>query len=102
MPKGYWIGHVDISDPEGYRKYQALNAHAFRKYGGRFLVRGGGGECPEGALRARHVVIEFKDFATARDCYHSQEYQAAMLKRAGKGLLDLVIVEGYEGPQATD
>ena len=22
--KGYWIGHVDISDPEGYKAYQAL------------------------------------------------------------------------------
>ena len=39
MAKGYWIAHLDVTDPEGYKEYQAANAVAFRKYGGRFLVR---------------------------------------------------------------
>lgn len=33
MSKGYWIAHVDISDPEGYKAYQAANAEPFAKYG---------------------------------------------------------------------
>ena len=99
MAKGYWVGHVDVSDPEGYKQYQAANAAAFRKYGGRFLVRAGASETPEGATRARHVVIEFPDYAAARACYHSPEYVAAMEKRKGKSLIDLVLVEGYDGPQ---
>ena len=41
MPKGYWIVHVDVRDPEVYQKYVKANAAAFAKYGARFLVRGG-------------------------------------------------------------
>jgi uncharacterized protein (DUF1330 family) len=99
MAKGYWIAHVDVSDPEGYKDYQAANAIAFRKYGARFLVRGGAAEQPEGRTRSRHVVIEFEDYATALACYGSPEYAAAKEKRLGKGDIDLVIVEGYDGAQ---
>jgi len=99
MAKGYWIAHVDVSDPEGWKDYQAANAVAFRKYGGRFLVRGGASELPEGKTRSRHVIIEFNDYATALACYRSPEYAAAMEKRRGKGEIDLVIVEGYDGVQ---
>ncbi len=99
MAKGYWIGHVDVSDPDGYKAYQEANAAAFSKYGGRFLVRGGSSEVAEGSVRSRHVIIEFKDYPTAIACYRSPEYAAAMEKRKGKGEIDLVIVEGYEGMQ---
>lgn len=99
MAKAYWIAHVDVSDPEGYKEYQAANATAFRKYGARFLVRGGAAEQPEGKTRSRHVIIEFKDYATALACYRSPEYAAAKEKRQGKGEIDLVIVEGYDGAQ---
>jgi uncharacterized protein (DUF1330 family) len=99
MAKGYWIAHVDVSDPEGYKDYQAANAIAFRKYGARFLVRGGASEQPEGKIRSRHVVIEFKDYVTALACYRSPEYAVAKEKRLGKGEIDLVIVEGYDGVQ---
>lgn len=32
MAKGYWIAHVDVSDPEGYKEYQAANATALACY----------------------------------------------------------------------
>jgi uncharacterized protein (DUF1330 family) len=98
MAKGYWIAHVDVSDPEGYKEYQAANAIAFSKYGAKFLVRAGASEHPEGKLRSRHVIIEFPDYATARACYHSPEYAAAIEKRKGRGEVDLTIVEGYDTP----
>jgi uncharacterized protein (DUF1330 family) len=65
MTKGYWIAHVDVNDPEAYKAYVAANAIPFAKYGARFLVRSGRNETREGQLRARHVVIEFKDYETA-------------------------------------
>ena len=99
MAKGYWIAHVDVSDPEGYKEYQAANAIAFRKYGARFVVRAGTSEPLEGNLRSRHVIVEFKDYATALACYHSAEYAIAKEKRRGKSELDAVVVEGYEGVQ---
>lgn len=102
MAKGYWVGFVDVSDPEGYKAYVAANAKAFRKYGARFLVRAGNREVPEGDVPNRVVVIEFADFATAKACYHSPEYQAAVEFRKGKAVANLAVIEGYDGPQPTD
>lgn len=99
MPKGYWIGHVDVKDPEGYKGYVAANAEPFRKYGARFLVRGGKFEAPEGRSRARNVVVEFKDYETALACYHSPEYQKALALRLPYSDGDIMIIEGYDGPQ---
>ncbi len=99
MAKGYWIAHVDVADPEAYKAYQRANAEAFAKYGARFLVRGGAGEMKEGALRARHVVIEFKDYATALACYASDEYTRAKALREAVSEANLIVIEGYDGPQ---
>ena len=99
MSKGYWVAFADVTDPEGYKAYVAENAVAFRKYGARFLVRGGKTDPAEGTPRARVVVIEFPSFQAAQDCYHSPEYARAMVLRQGKSVMDLAIVEGYEGAQ---
>lgn len=99
MSKGYWVAFADVSDVEGYKAYIAENANAFAKYGGRFLVRGGKFEAPEGRPRTRTVVIEFPSYAAAVECYHSPEYAKAMALRNGKSIMDLAIVEGYDGPQ---
>lgn len=101
MAKGYWIVRVDVHDKDTYAKYQEANAAAFAKYGARFLVRGGRFEVPRGAARQRNVVIEFESFAVAEACYHSPEYAAAIKARGNSAELDIVIVEGYDGPQPT-
>ncbi|MCS7267931.1 MAG: DUF1330 domain-containing protein [Geminicoccaceae bacterium] len=102
MAKGYWVAFLDVLDPEGYEAYRRANAAAFAKYGARFLVRGGRFDAPEGRPRARVVVIEFPSFEAARACYHSPDYAAARAAREGKAIVDLAIVEGYEGPQPGD
>jgi uncharacterized protein (DUF1330 family) len=99
MAKGYWVANVDITDPEGYKAYVAANAEPLRKYGARFLIRGGKSECVEGKLRSRLVVIEFADFATALECYRSPEYGKARKLRIGKSQADVVVIEGYDGVQ---
>lgn len=99
MPKGYWVAHVDVSDPEKYKEYVAANAIPFKKYGARFLVRAGKFENPEGKSRSRNVVIEFPSYQAALDCWHSPEYKAAIEIRKSISQGDIVIVEGYEGPQ---
>jgi uncharacterized protein (DUF1330 family) len=96
MPKGYWIVRVDIRDMEQYKAYMAANAVPFKKFGARFLVRGGQTENPEGSSRARNAVIEFPSYQAAVDCWHSPEYQAALKIREAVSTADLVIVEGYE------
>lgn len=98
MAKGYWIARVDVQDPEGYKAYVAENAIAFAKYGARFIVRGGPFEAPEGTSRSRNVVLEFKDYATALACYRSPEYQKALALRLPHSVIDLIVIEGYDGP----
>ena len=34
MASGYWIPHLDVSDPEGYKAYMAATPEAHRKYHG--------------------------------------------------------------------
>jgi uncharacterized protein (DUF1330 family) len=102
MPKGYWIARVDVSNEEGYRLYAEANPAIFKKYGGRFVVRGGKYECPEGSSRSRNVVIEFPDYAAALACYRSPEYQANIRLRILYSSIDIIIIEGYDGPQPGD
>ncbi|MHB2166588.1 DUF1330 domain-containing protein [Alsobacter sp. R-9] len=99
MSKAYWIARVDVSDPAAYDNYRAANAAAFAKYKARFIVRGGRHEVREGSARSRNVVIEFPDYATAVACYESPEYQAAIKHRLTASVGDLIIIEGYDGPQ---
>ena len=99
MANGYWIVRVDIADQEKYKAYIAANAGPFNKYGARFLVRAGRFENPEGASRGRNAVIEFPSYEAAVDCWNSPEYQQALKLRQPVSTADLVIIEGYEGPQ---
>jgi uncharacterized protein (DUF1330 family) len=97
-PKGYWIVRADVHDADAYAAYIAANGEAFAAHGGRFLVRGPA-EAVEGSGRARNVVIEFPSVAAARACHASDAYQAAAALRAGAAEVDIVIAEGYDGPQ---
>jgi uncharacterized protein (DUF1330 family) len=99
MVKGYWIAHVDVTDPKRYEAYRTANAEPFHKYGATFLIRAGAFECVEGASRSRHVVMEFKDYDTALACYRSSEYQKAITLRRSAAEVDLVVIAGYDGLQ---
>lgn len=99
MAKGYWIVRVDIADQEQYKQYIAANAQPLKKFSARFLVRAGAFENPEGASRARNAVIEFPTYQAALDCWKSAEYQSAIKLRQPVSTIDLVVIEGYDGPQ---
>jgi uncharacterized protein (DUF1330 family) len=99
MAKGYWVVRVDVSDTAAWDRYRQANAEPFARFGGRFLVRGGQFTNPEGEARARNIVLEFPSYEQALACYESPEYERAMAIREGAGIVDLVIIEGYEGPQ---
>jgi uncharacterized protein (DUF1330 family) len=99
MAKGYWIARVDVSNEDGFKPYAAANAAIFKKFGGRYVVRGGKFDGMEGSSRSRNVVIEFPDYATAMACYRSPEYQANIKVRQPHSVVDLIVVEGYDGAQ---
>jgi uncharacterized protein (DUF1330 family) len=99
MAKGYWIARVDVNNEDGFKPYAAANAAIFKKFGGRYVVRGGKFDGMEGSSRSRNVVIEFPDYAAAVACYRSPEYQANIKVRQPHSVVDLIIIEGYDGPQ---
>ena len=62
-------------------------------------MRAGRFEKPEGTSRSRNAVIEFPTYQAALDCWKSPEYQQAIKLRQPVSTADLIIIEGYEGPQ---
>lgn len=94
MPKGYWMVHVTVTNPDAYAEYVRLDTPVVERFGGQFLVRGGTSETPEAAQKDRHVVVEFPSYQAALDCYHSDDYQAAAAIRLANSDSDIVIVEG--------
>lgn len=97
MPKGFWIGHVEVHDGEEYKNYIAGATPAYQKYGAKFHVRGGSQNPVEADdLGSRHVVIEFESVAKAEACYNSDTYQAARKHRLAASTGRLIIVEGAE------
>ena len=99
MAKAYWIARIDVHNMDGYKEYVAQNGAVFKKYDGKFLVRGGKFESKEGAARSRNVVLEFKDYETALACYNSPEYARLVAIRAPHAEADILVIEGYDGAQ---
>ncbi|MCC8957041.1 DUF1330 domain-containing protein [Bradyrhizobium sp. Pear77] len=96
MPKAYWIVHVTVHDEARYPEYLAAALPVFARYGANFIVRNGPYEVMEGATRQRNFVIEFRDRATAMECYTCPDYQAAKAIRQKYSDGDFVIIDGAE------
>jgi uncharacterized protein (DUF1330 family) len=94
MPKGYVVARAKVTNPTLWANYAAKASEAIKQYGGTPLVRGGQNTIAEGEGRARNVVIEFKDFESAKAYVNSPEYAAARKEREGAGEIDIVVVEG--------
>ena len=93
MP-AYWIAHIAVTDADRYGQYARLAGPAIAAFGGKFLARGGKHLQLEGNDRARNVVVEFPDIATAEACYRSPAYQEALSFARDSAVRDLVLVEG--------
>lgn len=92
--KGYWIADVTVTDAEQYQKYVAVTPDIIKKYGGKFIVRGGKKHTLEGTTYDRQVIIEFASVKKALECYHSKEYKSARQHRKDACFTNVNIVEG--------
>ena len=100
MAKGYWIARVDVNNPDGYKnEYVAALPDVLRKFGGRYVTRGGQTSIVEGSAKSRAVILEFPSYQAAMDCYNSPEYAKAKALRKAHAESDLIVIEGYDGPQ---
>ena len=57
--KAYIIGRGNVTNEQKAEAYKPLAASANKKYGGRYLARGGKFINKEGAEYERNVIIEF-------------------------------------------
>ena len=94
MKKGYWVVRAHITDSDEYAKYVSLAVDIVLKYKGRFLVRGGDQDEVEGSGYERTVMVEFLSHQDAKDCYHSAEYQKALIHTLNSSSRYFSIVEG--------
>ncbi|GLQ34411.1 hypothetical protein GCM10007939_06940 [Amylibacter marinus] len=90
----YVIAQVDVTDPEAYVAYSSKTVEIAAQFGGKFLAKGGPAEQIEGAGRARNVIVEFPDVASAKAFYNAPEYQAILPIALAHSQRELVIVEG--------
>lgn len=94
MPKGYIIGHITVSDPEAYQEYVQRDTPILQGLGGKFIVRGGPSETPEGETLNRHIVIEFPSYAAAKAAYNDPDYQKVADIRRRTADSVIILVEG--------
>ena len=94
--KGYWIVKANTINVEKQNEYAPLASIAVKKYGGRYLVRGGESITKEGIEYERNVVIEFDSYQLAQDAYKSEEYTYAKSILGDDKDRVLTIVEGVE------
>jgi uncharacterized protein (DUF1330 family) len=63
----YVISEVEILDHDLIDSYRSLTANSIRKYGGRYLVRGGASELVEGLPSPKgRIIVEFPSMEIAR------------------------------------
>ncbi len=99
MP-AYMIVEAEVWDPEVWSRYVAEVVPHFRRYGARYLVRGGDVDVLEGTGpdERRVVVFEFPDRGAALDCWRDPAYEEIRAVREGHADLNVWVVEGYDAP----
>ena len=95
----YVIGEIDVRDAETYGSYAKESPKAVKKFGGRFIARGGRTHSLEGeGPPSRVVIVEFDTVADAKAFYNSKEYQDIVPLRQAASAGRLFVVEGLASP----
>src|SRR4030095_3001486 len=90
----YLIGEIEVTDPEGYKKYQDGVSSVLTASGGRFLVRGGKTVALDGAPPKRIAVIAFDSLEKAQAYRNSTVYKELVPIRDKSSKFRLFAVEG--------
>ena len=91
----YVIAEIEIVNPDGYKEYTTTVPATIAKYGGKFLVRGGGAEVLEGDWpNRRRVIIEFPSLEAAKRWWNSPDYEKPKAMRRANSNGRLLLLEG--------
>jgi uncharacterized protein (DUF1330 family) len=94
MP-AYVIVEIDIVDPVGYEEYKELANATVRKYGGKYIVRGGKAETLEGDWDPKRIVmLEFESTRRAKEWLNCEEYREPRKMRHRTARTKMIVVEG--------
>ncbi len=92
----YFLGQVQIENPDGYQKYLQGFFSILEKYNGVFLAGGDNTEVIEGEwFSTRSIIIQFADREEAMNWHDSQEYQRLAKYRWNSTTSNLVLVQGW-------
>lgn len=94
MP-AYLIADTYITDATLYEDYKRQVPATIKRFGGRYLTRGGNHEVLEGDWHPHRIVmIEFDDMSALKAWYNSSEYQALLALRQNASSNTLIAING--------
>ncbi|HEY5260540.1 MAG TPA: DUF1330 domain-containing protein [Solirubrobacteraceae bacterium] len=92
----YLISHLripaDVPKPEALVYLESVEA-TFEPYGGKWLALDAQVQVQEGAWPGSVVLMEFPDMDSAKEWYHSPEYQSILHLRTDNTISDLILVD---------
>lgn len=91
----YVIVEIEVVDPAGYEEYKKLAGASAKKYGGKYIVRGGATEVLEGDWKPKRLVLlEFESMQRARDWLNCEEYCEPRKMRHRTAKTNMILVDG--------
>ncbi len=91
----YFIVQINVTNKENYETYKAKVTSIVRKYGGKYIVRGGKSEKVEGSWPyQRTVVLEFPTYEMVKKWHESEEYKPIKKIREDNSECNAIIIEG--------
>lgn len=91
----YVVSMMSIQDPATYKKYTDRTPPIVKRYGGKFLARGGEITTLEGTpYQDRMVILEFPSKQSVLDWMADPEYQEAMTFRHAASTARILLIEG--------
>jgi len=96
VAKAYYIIEIAIHDMAVYKNYPIGVEPLIKRYGGRYLVRGGEAASIEGmAPGGRIIILEFPSLQAAQDFANCSEYEQVAVHRHNSSTSRIMLVEGY-------
>jgi len=102
MPS-YVVSMMSISDAKTYRKYTDRTPPIVKKYGGKFLARGGDILTVEGEeYKDRMVILEFPSRQAILDWYADPDYEEARAFRHASSDARIFVIDGNDNTDDPD
>ena len=93
----YMMAQICIQDSDTYFEYVDGASEIIRKYGGRYLVRGGKVTPLSGDWEPERVIlIEFDTFEQLRACFASSEYRDIAPLRERSTTSRAIVMDGVQ------